>query len=218
MNPFVPRKIKQNNPGSRLRQARQNHGLSLEEVSKKTDLKTSYLLALEENRFDKLPAGIYGKRFLKEYADYLQLDYQKLLTDFSEQSTVNYSGDPFSQKIVKPHKLMVFPRLIRNLLILSAVVVISICLFFYLKKIVSPPMLTIFFPPANLLTSDTSLVVSGQSENGAEVKINNELMFSDLTGNFSKKINLKRGTNFITISAKKKYGREAIITRQIISN
>lgn len=218
MNPFVPRKIKQNNPGSQLRQARQDHGLSLEEAAKKINLKASYLLALEENRFDKLPAGIYGKRFLKEYANYLGLDYQKLLNDFGEQSTVVNGGDPFSQKIVKSHKLMVFPRLIRNLLILLIIVIIGVCLLFYLKNIVSPPTLTIFFPPANLSTPDTSLVIRGQSENGTEVKINNEPMFIDLNGNFSKTINLKRGTNFITVSAQKKYGRKTTITRQIISN
>lgn len=218
MTYFVPKKLKQNNPGHQLRQSRQDKGLTLNSIAEKIDIKIAYLSALEENRFDKLPAGIYGKRFLKKYADYLCLDYQKLLLDFSDQLTVSDNNNPFSQKIVKSSKLIVFPRLARNILIFIITSVICFSLFFYLKKIVSPPNLIIYFPPANFVTTDVSVSINGQSENGAEIKINNELVFSDIDGAFSKIINVKRGTNFIKITAKKKYGREAVISRQIISN
>src|SRR5436190_23784103 len=59
--------------GSSLREARNRQGLELAEVEA-TRIRGRYLEALEQERFELLPAGPYPRSFLREYADFLGLD------------------------------------------------------------------------------------------------------------------------------------------------
>jgi hypothetical protein len=87
---------------------------------------------------------------------------------------------------------------------------------FYLKRIVSAPDLTVWEPAGNLKTTSTVWEINGQSEPEAEIRINGEEVLSAKNGDFSLLVNLKKGLNNITISAKKKHSSEAIIERQIL--
>ena len=65
--------------GSTLRQAREALGLSLEQVQEATKIRGPYLQALEEEAFEALPAAVYVRGFLKNYAQFLGLDPQEVL-------------------------------------------------------------------------------------------------------------------------------------------
>jgi len=65
--------------GELLRKARQERGLSLAQVEEATRIRSAYLQALEEEAYERLPAPVYVKGFLKNYALYLGLDAQQAL-------------------------------------------------------------------------------------------------------------------------------------------
>ncbi len=69
--------------GKKLREAREAKGLSLEQVEEETKIVSSYLQALEEEEFERLPAPVYVKGFLRNYASYLGLDPQEVLSLYS---------------------------------------------------------------------------------------------------------------------------------------
>lgn len=60
--------------GSTLREARTRQRLGLHDAERATRIRASYLAALEEERFDQLPAEAYAKAFLRSYAEFLGLD------------------------------------------------------------------------------------------------------------------------------------------------
>src|SRR5919197_705017 len=60
--------------GSTLREARTRQELELGDAERATRIRARYLGALEEERFDQLPAEAYAKAFLRTYADFLGLD------------------------------------------------------------------------------------------------------------------------------------------------
>ncbi len=60
-------------PGERLRRAREEQGLSQDEVSKHLRLSLSYLRALEEDDYDRLPEPPFIKGYLRNYARFLGL-------------------------------------------------------------------------------------------------------------------------------------------------
>lgn len=62
--------------GDLLRKAREDKGLSLSQVEEATRIRRAYLQALEEEAFDRLPAAVYVKGFLKNYSLFLGLDAQ----------------------------------------------------------------------------------------------------------------------------------------------
>lgn len=65
--------------GHILREARENKGLTLEEVQASTRINIRYLAALESGNFDALPTPVHVRGFLRNYARYLGLDQQPLL-------------------------------------------------------------------------------------------------------------------------------------------
>jgi transcriptional regulator with XRE-family HTH domain len=67
--------------GDRLRQARERLGLTLEEAERTTRIRTQHLDALERGEFDRLPSPVQLRGFLRNYADYLGLDSDRLLRE-----------------------------------------------------------------------------------------------------------------------------------------
>jgi flagellar biosynthesis protein FlhG len=60
--------------GPALRRVRIRHGIELDEISARTKINESHLSAIEQNRYDHLPAGVYLRGFLREFAKCLKLD------------------------------------------------------------------------------------------------------------------------------------------------
>ncbi len=66
--------------GETLREVRESRGESLEHASGETRINERFLRALEEDApCDAYPGAIYGRFFLREYAEYLGLDKRPLL-------------------------------------------------------------------------------------------------------------------------------------------
>jgi cytoskeletal protein RodZ len=60
--------------GSWLRQQREARGVSLRDIADASKISLRYLEALEQERFDVLPAPVFAKGFLREYARVVGLD------------------------------------------------------------------------------------------------------------------------------------------------
>ena len=71
--------------GAALREERERQGLSLEDLEKRTKIRTRYLRALENEDWDILPGPTYVKGFMRAYADALGLDAEELVDDYREE-------------------------------------------------------------------------------------------------------------------------------------
>ncbi len=77
-----------NNPiGEQLRQSRESRSLTLEEASRATYMRVSYLRALESGDFDALPSKTQARGFLRAYASYLGLDAEPFLAALDSPQT-----------------------------------------------------------------------------------------------------------------------------------
>ena len=70
--------------GDTLRQARARKGVTLREAEQATRINRLYLLALEEENFEQLPAPIYQRGIVKNYASYLDLNQATVLRMYNE--------------------------------------------------------------------------------------------------------------------------------------
>jgi cytoskeletal protein RodZ len=68
--------------GEKLRQQREKRGLTIEAISNATKISPRMLLALEEERFDQLPGGVFNKGFVRAYARQLGLSEEETLNDY----------------------------------------------------------------------------------------------------------------------------------------
>ena len=75
-------KIKSEDPGKSLRQAREKSGLSINDVSVATKINPRILKALEEGNKEALPAHSFARGFIRSYAAYLKIEAQPILDAF----------------------------------------------------------------------------------------------------------------------------------------
>jgi cytoskeleton protein RodZ len=72
--------------GGFLKRQRQGQGKSLEEIAEKTHIHASTLRAIEEDNPKALPAEVFTRGFVRNYAQYLGLDPIKVLGWYIEQN------------------------------------------------------------------------------------------------------------------------------------
>jgi|TARA_B100001093_G_scaffold487872_1_gene524566 cytoskeletal protein RodZ len=71
--------------GERLEEARKRKGISLREAAEATKIRSDFLGYIEQNKMDFDLPEIYKRGFLKNYARYLKLDHDKIMTDYNAQ-------------------------------------------------------------------------------------------------------------------------------------
>lgn len=69
--------------GSRLRHERQTRGVSLQELSAATRISVRSLEALETERWERLPGGVFNRGFLRTIARHLSIDERALVADYA---------------------------------------------------------------------------------------------------------------------------------------
>jgi hypothetical protein len=71
--------------GNSLREARLRQQLDFPELEQQTKIRSKYLKALEDEKFDVLPAPTYVKGFLRTYADALGLEGQLYVDEYNSR-------------------------------------------------------------------------------------------------------------------------------------
>ncbi len=71
--------------GETLRKERESQNLSVQNVEEGTSIRALYIEAIEGGDYDKLPGEVYAKGFIKNYANFLNLDGDALVKQFIQE-------------------------------------------------------------------------------------------------------------------------------------
>src|SRR5690625_4357489 len=84
--------------GEILKEEREAHNLTLDDIQEMTKIQKRYLIAIERDDFQALPGRFYARAFIKEYAQAVGLDPAVVLEGFDEdqiqtkeEETVQYT-------------------------------------------------------------------------------------------------------------------------------
>ena len=80
--------------GNTLRERRKQQSLTASQAAAGTRLKLQVIEALENEDYDRIPAPIYVKGFMKIYAEYLGLDPQPLIDEYESGPPVGTAKEP----------------------------------------------------------------------------------------------------------------------------
>jgi cytoskeleton protein RodZ len=69
--------------GDRLRREREMRGITLDEICESTKIARRHLEALEKERFEQLPGGVFNKGFVRAYAKFLGIDEDEAVADYA---------------------------------------------------------------------------------------------------------------------------------------
>lgn len=138
--------------GETLRNERLKKELSLEQVSRRTNLNPKILNAMENENFEDVPGKFYIKNFLKSYLDAIEVDAERFFKEHEELIGSLYSDTPRTP-LIHYNKLR-YSRFKRKNLFLTffllLIFIVAIFCFFYSSR-------SNFFGMLNSTTNESSL-------------------------------------------------------------
>ncbi|MGM0756530.1 MAG: helix-turn-helix domain-containing protein [Bacillota bacterium] len=116
--------------GKRLVEAREEKGMSLEDLQAATKIQKRYLLAIEQGNYDIIPGKFYVRAFIKQYAEAVGLNPEQLFEEFRKDVPSTYN-DEVSDKLsnIKPQRELPKPaskvlELLPTILIIGGILVV----------------------------------------------------------------------------------------------
>jgi cytoskeletal protein RodZ len=199
----------------RLREARIQKKLTIEQAALATKIKPQFLEAIERGAYDKLPSPAYARGFVRNYAEFLGLPKAQIAAlfkrDFDEKRTVKVLPEGMVKKSEFPINRLNIRRMILGV---GALVLILAFLLFQARAMFFPPLITLSSPKEDSVVSQ-DVEVKGRTDANAIITINNEPVFVNSNGEFAKKISLFPGETKIIVKAKNRLGKESAVTRNV---
>ncbi|HEX8923288.1 MAG TPA: helix-turn-helix domain-containing protein [Patescibacteria group bacterium] len=197
---------------SLIKNARLDRELELADISKKLKIPFRYLEAIEEEKKNLFPQEPYCSMIVKDYADFLGLNGQEILSLFRR--------DYEPKRKIKPKAQSFFyftPRFTFIISVILFVGVFSFYLIFEYIKFNKPPELKVNWP-SDLTAQNGSVEITGITDPEATIRVNQDLVIVDQNGNFQKKVDLTGSETKITIESKSPSGKTTVDTKTIKSS
>jgi cytoskeletal protein RodZ len=196
----------------RLYAARERKGVDLYRAERDTKIRARYLGALERGDYKELPGPVYTKGFLRNYALYLGLDPDEILTQWRRERGDSGVPQPViavPRPLATPRRSLTFsPGIVVAALLTLFVLLIGAYLAVQVMRFAKPPTIAITDPTVATLTVDqtqTTYLLRGTSIPGATVTVEgaagSRQATADSTGIWSVEVDLRRGKNQFKIDA-----------------
>jgi transcriptional regulator with XRE-family HTH domain len=193
--------------GSSLREARERRGLSYADVELGTKVRSRYIKALEDERFDILPGPTYTKGFLRAYADYLGLDGNLYIDEFNSRHH-DPRRDPESE-IYPRSKARTQHRQRResNIVLIALAAIVAVSSLVFLAWDNSHPSATLPIPP---VTSNTSN--GGSSNNTSPSSTQTKTVKNQVPRRFTLTVAVSGGDCWVSVHKWRAAGPAAVAT------
>ncbi len=205
--------------GEKLKKIREHNKLDIKEISEELQVRVRYLELLEQGRFDRLPADVYVRGILKNYAEYLGIPVDQTLKLYDKErdvyDNVKESEERKKQHKTKTPKVVITPRTIKIILVIFVASGFFIYLLWQVVNLTSAPELTVYSPAADETIDSPTLDIVGNTEPETIVTINGQQIGIEKDGSFRETVSLQEGINIVRISAVNKLGRENVIERNV---
>lgn len=210
---FTRKKVESLTLGEKLKKLRTDFRMSLTDVAKATRIQVKYLELLESGAYEKLPADVYVRGFLRSYARYLNVDEQALVKLYERERNIQQNlGHETKKKepafALAPVSLVITSRT----LIIGMIGLLLFGAFFYLyrefQSFGSEPLLVIYAPENGSVVDRGDVLLSGKTDRGAQVTLNGQNIFVDTDGTFHEKLVLNPGVNAVNLRTVNRFEKE----------
>ena len=196
----------------RLYAARERKGVDLYRAERDTKIRARYLSALERGEYKELPGDVYTKGFLRNYANYLGLDAEEVVSQWRRDRGDAPAGKTVltvPRPLAQPRAGLQFsPGVVVAALLTLMIVGMGVWLGVQVMRFAKPPTLAITAPREATVQLDetaTSYTLEGTSIPGATISIEmaggTRTASADSTGKWSLTVDLRRGRNEYKIDA-----------------
>ena len=212
--------------GEQLRAQRERKNITLEQAAGDTRIREKFLKALEDGDYRTLPGPVYTRGFLRNYAEYLDLETDELLTLYHHES--GRPVEPVQTRTFKPYRpiarrnLVFRPVILLPVIILAGVALFGGYIYYQLSTFATLPRLEITDPANDGLAASAELAVRGVTVPDGRITVNvfpGPDVFGDIRpafdGSFSTTVALKPGSNHVVIEVLDAAGKTNRVSRII---
>jgi len=110
--------------GERLKRERELREVALDEIASATRIAPRFLEALENEQWDQLPGGVFGRGFVRAIARYLGLSEEDLLSEYDlarAEGAESVAARP-EERIPSPPRWLPVAAVLAGLVLLAALV------------------------------------------------------------------------------------------------
>ncbi len=202
-----------------LHEVRTHLGLSIKEVSRTTGIGEKFLQQLESGDFHKLPPDVYIIGFLNKLSALYNISCEQVVAQYQKERGILEQvtkTEAENSKGIRAYfsRMIITPKLLSLVVGVTGVLAIVIYLSASVAAIDRDPTLTILEPTSGSVINDGSIKVSGKTDPGTAVLINDQEVFVDGEGKFNVTLGAVAGQKVLDIKATNKFDRQT--SRQIL--
>jgi len=210
--------------GEILRQQRERKGITLEQAAEDTRIREKFITALETGDHRALPGAVYTKGFLRNYADYLDLDSTELVALYAAERMT--TPEPLRRfepmRPVMRSGVFISPTILVPAVVLAAVVLFVGYLSYQFASFATPPRIEVVEPPSDAIATKTDFTVRGRTVPEGRVTVRvypGPDTFPDIRpaadGTFAVTVQLRPGPNHIEVQVIDTAGKVSLLQRAV---
>ena len=212
--------------GEQLRAQREKKGITLDQAAADTRIREKFLQALESNDYQSLPGAVYTKGFLRNYAQYLDLNADELIVLFHEERGTVTPEPPRTFRPMRPimrRNLIFTPVVFVPVAVIAGIALFVGYLYYQFTSFAVAPALDVVDPSTDIIAQQGQYILRGHTVPTGKVTIQvfpgPETVADvrpDSTGTFSATIDLTSGSNHVIVEVLDQSGKVSRVSRNII--
>jgi len=203
--------------GQIFQEARTKKNLEYSDIFAATKIHPHYLKAIESDDYSRLPNSTVAKGFIKNYAQFLDLNWQHVLAIFRRDFIENLQGQIIPRGMTEPvHERFLWTPKSTLIAVMALIFILfGSYLFYQYRQMSGPPSLRLDEPADNQSVTTAYLVISGRTDPEATININGQPVVLEKAGQFFFRVELTPGENQITVTAASNSHRTTVVTRKV---
>lgn len=212
--------------GEILRGQREKKSITLDQAAADTRIREKFLKALEDGDYQSLPGAVYTKGFLRNYAEYLDLDQDELVVLFHQERGLQAAEPARTFEPMRPimrRSLIFTPAVLVPVFVLAGIVLFVGYLYYQFTSFAVAPALDVIDPATDTIAQDAQYVLRGRTVPAGRVTVQvfpGPLTLSDIhpaaDGTFTATVNLTAGSNHIVVEVLDQSGKVSRVSRSVL--
>ena len=212
--------------GDALRLQREAMGVTMQQAAEDTRIREKFLQAIENGDYQSLPGTVYTKGFLRNYAQYLNLDPEEALALYTGERGGSEPARTFApMKPLVKRSFIFTPTILVPVVVLAGIVLFIGYVYYQFTNFAIAPHVDITDPPGDAVSQTAEYTVKGRTNPDGRITVRISPGLDTINdvrpardGTFSVTVPLKPGPNHVEVQVLDPAGKLAQASRTIQLN
>jgi len=198
-------------------------GVTLQQAADDTRIRLKFLQAIESGDYQSLPGNVYTKGFLRNYAEYLNLEVDEMVALYvGERGGIEPLRTFAPMKPLVKRSFIFTPTVLVPVVVLAGIVLFVVYFYYQFTSFAVAPHVDITDPPGDAISQSPQFTLKGKANPDGRITVTVSPGLEPIPevkpnadGTFSVTVPLKPGANHVEIEVLDPSGKQAKASRTI---